>query len=274
MTIGQILLAVWQPRPAVVLGVGMLLVAYLVGARPHTRRLIPYCLGLLCLALALASPLEGLADGYLFSAHMLQHMILLLAPPLLLLGLPPALVRAVLRQPAIGRALSVLAHPAFAWPLATFTLLGWHLPGAYQAALRSLPLHQAEHLSFLVSAGLFWWPVVSPDRGEFTPALAPWSATLYLFSAMIASSVLGIILALANGVLYPIYDQLPDPQGIRPTLRGAWGLTALGDQQLGGMLMWIVGGLPYMAAIVTVIARWFSAPDDDDERLPDAALSA
>ena len=273
MTFGQFLLADWQPRPAVVLGIGLLLIAYLVGARPHTRRLVPYCLALLCLALALASPLEGLADGYLFSAHMLQHMLLLLAPPLLLLGLPPALARAVLRLPAIGRAMRVLTHPAFAWPLATLALFGWHLPGAYQAALRSLPLHQVEHFSFLVSAGLFWWPVISPDRGELTPALAPWSATLYLFAAMVASSVLGIILALSNGVLYPIYDQLPDPHGIRPTLRGEWGLTPLGDQQLGGMLMWIIGGLPYMAAIVTVIARWLGTPDDEDELLPDAALS-
>jgi putative membrane protein len=199
---------------------------------------------------------------------MLQHMILLLAPPLLLLGLPPALVRAVLRQPAIGRVMHVLTHPAFAWPLATLALFGWHLPGAYQAALRSLPLHQVEHFSFLVTAGLFWWPVVSPDRGDFTPALAPWSAALYLFAAMIASSVLGIVLALSNGVIYPIYDQLPDPHGMRPTLRGEWGLTALGDQQLGGMLMWIIGGLPYMAAIVTVIARWLGAPDDDQELVP------
>jgi len=195
-------------------------------------------------------------------------MLLLLAPPLLLLGLPPVWARAVLRQPAIARVMGVLTHPAFAWPLATLALLVWHLPGAYQAALRSLPLHQGEHFSYLVTAGLFWWPVISPDRGEFTHALAPWSAALYLFAAMIASSVLGIILALSNGVLYPIYDQFPDPHGVRPTLRGAWGLTALGDQQLGGALMWILGGLPYMAAIVTVIARWFGAPDDEDELIP------
>ncbi len=182
-------------------------------------------------------------------------------------------VRAVLRQPVIGRIVRALTHPVLAWPLATLVLFGWHAPGAYQAALRSLPLHQVEHFSFLVSAGLFWWPVVSPDRGEFTPALAPWSATLYLFAAMIASSVLGIILALADGVFYPIYEQLPDPHGVRPALRGDWGLTALGDQQLGGALMWIIGGLPYMAAIVTVLARWFSAPDDD-EAVPDAAVPA
>ncbi len=274
MTFGQFLIAVWQPRPAVVLGVGLLLVAYLFGARPHTRRLLWFCLALVCLLVALASPLEGLADGYLFSAHMLQHMLLLLAPPLLLLGLPPGLVLAVLRQPALARALRLLSHPALAWPLATLALFGWHLPGAYQAALRSLPLHQVEHFTFLVTAGLFWWPVISPDGGEFTPALAPWSATLYLFAAMIASSVLGIILALSNGVLYPIYDQLPDPHGMRPTLRGAWGMTAIGDQQAGGALMWIVGGLPYIVAIIVVIARWFGAPDDEDEAVPDAALPA
>jgi cytochrome c oxidase assembly factor CtaG len=273
MSFGQFLLAVWQPRPPVMLGIGLLLVAYLVGARPHTRRVVPFCLALLCLLIALASPLEALAEGYLFSAHMLQHMLLLLAPPLLLLGLPSAWVRAVLRLPAIGPVVRALTHPAVAWPLATLTLLGWHVPGAYQAALRSLPLHQAEHLSFLATAGLFWWPVVSPDGGEFTPALAPWSAVLYLFAAMIAGSVLGIILALSDGVFYPIYEQLPDPHGMRPTLRGEWGLTASGDQQLGGALMWIIGGLPYMAAIVIVIARWFGSPEDEDERLPGGAVS-
>jgi len=274
MTFGQFLLDVWVPRPAVVLGGGLLLAAYLYGVRPHTRRLVSFCLALVCLLVALASPLEGLADGYLFSAHMLQHMLLLLVPPLLLIGLPPELVRTVLRQPLIGRSLRLLTHPALAWPLATLALFGWHLPGAYQAALRSLPLHQIEHFSFLVTAGLFWWPVISPDRGEFTPALAPWSAALYLFAAMIASSVLGIILALSNGVLYPIYDQLPDPLGVRPTLRGEWGFTALGDQQLGGALMWIVGGLPFIAAIIIVIARWLNAPDDEDESVPDVAVSA
>ena len=91
---------------------------------------------------------------------------------------------------------------------------------------------------------------------------------------MIASSVLGIILALSGGVLYPIYDQLPDPLGVRPTLRGAWGLTALGDQQLGGALMWIIGGLPYVTAIVIVIARWLNAPDDEDDSMREAALPA
>lgn len=271
MTFGQFLLSAWQPRPAVLGGVGLLLVAYLVGARPLGRRLVAYCLGLACLLLALATPLETLAETYLFSAHMLQHMLLLGAPPLLLLGLPPALVRAVLRWPAIGRALRWLAYPAVAWPLATLALFGWHLPGAYEAALRSLPLHQAEHFSFLATAGLLWWPVISPDGGEFTPALAPWAATLYLFAAMIASSVLGIILALSNGALYPIYGELPDPYGLRPVLRGEWGLTPLGDQQLGGALMWVIGGLPYIGAIVAVIVRWLGAPEDDDDLLREAA---
>jgi cytochrome c oxidase assembly factor CtaG len=195
-----------------------------------------------------------------------QHLLLtLVVPPLLLLGLPGSFVRRVLRWPPAARIERTLGHPLLTWSLATIALWIWHLPALYDAALRNEALHIVEHLCFLATATLYWWPVIAPHRADHEPVLAPWAAGLYLFTGMAAGSLLGIIITFASPGLYPFYDHPVDPYGLLATLRTSWGLDPAGDQQLGGALMWIIGGIPYVIAIFVILARWFAAPDDDPE---------
>ena len=271
MTTGQLLSTGWHWEPGVVSGCALLAGLYLGLARPLTGRALVFLAGLLVLLLSLVSPLALLAEVYLFSAHMLQHMLLVLVvPPLLLLGLPPPAARSALARTPLGRTERLLAHPAPAWGLFNAGLWLWHLPALYDAALRQPGLHVVEHLIFLATATLFWWPVIAPAAGLVErPRLAPWAALLYLGAALVAGTVLGILLTFAPPDLYPSYRQPDDRLGLVPLLRDGWGLGPAADQQLGGLLMWIPGGLIYSLAMLVIFAHWFSQPDDlEDEPVP------
>ncbi len=262
MTTAQFLLTGWHPKPEVFAGCAIALGGYAALVRPLTARAALFAAGLLALLLGLVSPLDTLAHSYLFSAHMAQHLLLtLVVPPLLLLGLPPAFVGRLTAVPAIGRVEGALGRPLPAWGLATATMWIWHLPPLYDAALRDDAIHILQHLLFLATTTLFWWPILAP-AGH--PALLPaWAAGLYLFAALAAGSVLGIILAFAPPGLYAHYRQPRDTLGILPLVRNGWGLTPAGDQQLGGFLMWIPGGFVYSLAMFGALARWFGEPEDE-----------
>jgi cytochrome c oxidase assembly factor CtaG len=267
MTTWRLLISGWHWHPSVLLGSAALLLVYAVPLRFRlTRSALLFAAGILALLIALLSPLHTLGDSYLFSAHMLQHLLLLLlVPPLLLLGIPPEAIGPVLRWRALSRAERLLGHPLVAWSLGLGAMWLWHLPALYNAALEDPGLHIVEHLCFLVTAAIFWWPVVAPVEQS---RLAPLAAMLYLFAAMIASSLLGIILTFAPPGLYPIYLQGAGADPISRLLRDGWGLSPAADQQLGGLLMWVPGGLVYLCAIIGTFARWYSAPDMDEETVP------
>jgi putative membrane protein len=260
MTTWQLLLSAWHWHPSVLLGCAVLVVAYLRALRFRWFSVTPLFLaGVLLLLIALLSPVHTLGDSYLFSAHMLQHLLLLLVvPPLLLLGIPAPPIGRALHVPAMRSVERVLGQPLVAWILGIGAMWAWHLPALYNAALGNQGVHIAEHLCFLVTATIFWWPVVVPAPWS---RLAPFAALLYLFAAAAASSLLGIILTFAPPGLYPAYLQPADRLGILPLLREGWGLTPAVDQQLGGLLMWIPGSLVYLGAMIGGLARWYGAPD-------------
>lgn len=272
MTFGHFLMAGWRWEPSVVAGCGLLLAAYGAVARPLGRRALAFGAGWLVLLLSLVSPLDALGDTYLFSAHMVQHLLLtLVAPPLLLLGFPGTMVARLLRIAALGRVERTLAQPIVAWALALGALWVWHLPTLYNAALLHEGVHIAQHQTFLVTGAIFWWPIVAPREAGGAAPVAPWVAALYLFCAMAASSVLGIILAFAPPGLYPFYRQPPDSYGLLRTLREGWGLSLADDQQLGGALMWIPGSVIYSLALFGVLARWFGEADPESRQTASVA---
>lgn len=263
MTTSQLLWSAWVWEPSVVVGCSALVAGYLVLARPLTARAGYFFAGVAVLLFSLVSPLDVLGDGYLFSAHMAQHLLLILvAPPLLLLGLPTATVKWTLGRLPGARLGRALVHPVVAWALSTGIMFVWHLPALYDLAVRNELVHVAQHLLFLGSATLFWWPVVDPGAapGE-PPLLPPWVTLVYLFAAFGASSLLGIILTFAPAGLYPVYTAPDDYLGIVPLLREGWGLSAAADQQLGGLLMWVAGGAFYLLPIIAVFGRWMSQPE-------------
>lgn len=267
MTTGRLLATAWDWEPSVLIGCTALIAAY-VGA---TRRRLPrqmwyFFAGVAVLLFAQCSPLDALGDTYLFSAHMIQHLLLLLiVPPLLVLGIPPWLAERWLASPRISRAERALRQPAVAWLLGIGAMYVWHLPVLYNAALAHVNIHIAEHLCFLATGVIFWWPVCAPLAAA---RYAPLVALLYLFTAAVAGSALGIILTFTAPGLYPAYLNPVDARGFLPLIRNGWGLSPAVDQQVGGLVMWVPGGLVYLGAMIATLARWYGEADTEEEPSP------
>ncbi len=263
MTTAHLLAIAWSPDPSVIGGCAALLVAY--GAwlrRALTPRAITFATGVVVLVITLISPIDRLGELYLFSVHMVQHMLLILVvPPLLLWGLPVAATRGLLRVPVIDRLERTIGRPKVTLPLKILALYAWHVPALYDLALRNEQVHALEHLIFLVTATMFWWPVLTPLRER---RIKPQAAMMYLIGAMAAIALLGMAITLAPTVLYPFYSHPPDPYGALHLVRQGWGISALADQQIGGLLMWIGGGIFYIVAILTEFGLWFQEPEEDE----------
>ena len=218
MTTGALLAAAWEWDPSVVAGCIGLAVAYLASVRWRPPRRGLYTLaGILVLFLTLEGPLDALGDDYLFSAHMAEHLVLILVvPPLLLLGLPGAPLRRLLRHRPAAVLERVLSTPLVAWMLCVVTLWVWHLPVLYDLTLADERVHIFEHLTFLVTATIFWWPLLTPLKER---RMAPFPAIFYLYSAALANTVLGIILTFAPAGLYPAYLHPVDALGALKLIR-------------------------------------------------------
>lgn len=259
----QLFISAWDWEPSVVVGCAALLLVYFAALRFRFPKVAWYFIaGIIVLLLALVSPLDTLGDTYLFSAHMLQHILLILiVPPLLLLGMPRDLAERVLRRPLTSMAERVLSKPVLAWTLGVGTMWIWHWPPLYNAALASEPIHIVEHLMFLVTATIFWWPVIGPIKEL---RLAPLEAVVYVFGACVAHTVLAILLTFAPLGLYPAYLRPVDTLHILPLIRDRWGLTPRVDQQWGGLMMWVPACLVYLSVLLAILARWYQTPERDD----------
>jgi cytochrome c oxidase assembly factor CtaG len=257
MTTGGLILTGWDWEPSVLIGCGVLVFLYWRLVRPRRRREFAlFIAGDLVLLLALVSPIDSLADEYLFSVHMVQHLLLVLAvPPLLIAGLSREFVEGLLRGPRLARIEQVCARPLLAWVAAGAGFVFWHIPLFYNAALAHEGVHIVEHLTFLITATMYWWPLLHPMEES---RLSVGKAVVYLFSASMLNTVLGIWITFAPLGSYPAYIQPKDTLGALSLIRDAWGISARTDQQLGGLLMWVPAGLVYFSAIVAIVARWQS----------------
>jgi len=254
----------WAVHPSVAAGLVLLggLYVYLGGLRSARRHVASFAGALAVLFVALNGPLHNLSDTYLFSAHMAQHLVLTLVfPPLLLYGSPAHVVRPLLRPRwvmALGR---VVTRPLVAAIVFTGPIVIWHVPALYEAALRNHNLHIVQHLIFLTTAVLMWWPVLSPVPE--LPRIPHLLQLLYLFLLGIPMSVTGALITLSDSVLYPFYAAAPR----------VWGLSPLEDQQIGGLLMWVLGGL-MLWIVMSVVWFRYSVWDqraDAETKVPEAA---
>ncbi len=248
MTTAQFIRSGWTWNPALLVAGACALVIYVAAFRDH-RRIGWFAAALTVLLLTLLSPLNTLADGYLFSAHMVQHILLLLiVPAFLLLGLPQSLSLAVWPR--------VFAHPLAGWLAGVGAMWFWHAPALCNAAVASRPVHALQTVSLLVLGGVFWRQILAPREEE---RLSPPRAIFYLFSVCVACSVLGIIITFSPVTVCSIYTMQPnDRLGMLPTIRNSWGFSPERDQQIGGLLMWVPMCLIYLTAILAQISRWFA----------------
>jgi len=217
-------------------------------------RLASFVAGIVALFIAIASPLEAF-DDLLLQIHMTQHLLLMIvAPPLLLAGapaialirgIPPRLARAVvgpvLRSRAVRRLFAWITEPLVCWIAFAAATWGWHLPAAFQLALRSDGWHVAEHACFLTTALMFWYPVIQP-----WPSVARWprwAMLPYLLLADGQNTILAALFMFSERLIYPIYATAPRIAGFTP----------LGDQIVAGAIMWVPGSIFYLVPAALIM---------------------
>ncbi len=259
----------WPFLPSVIIGLALLTGGYLAavtrwrrrfpGSRPVPRgRIAAYLLAMGTIFLALHTPLDTLSDDYLFSVHMTQHLLLtLIMPPLLLIGVPGWLIWPLFaRWPALLALGRALTRPVTAFALFNVIFIGYHVPAVYGLAQESEPLHILGHLLFMTTGVITWWPVLSPLRE--LPPLAPPLQMLYLFLQTLPSQALGALLTFNATPLYEHYAAAPR----------VWGfMTAQADQELGGLIMWVIGGAFFLGAFAAVFLRWAQLQEAAERRV-------
>ena len=259
-----LILASWSFEPVPAFGLLFAAIVYWRGWS-RVRRLAPerfpewrlasFIIGLTVVYIALASPLDAFAS-WLLSVHMVQHLLLtMVAPPLILQGAPflPMLsglprgfarhgLGPFLSEPHLKKIGAFLVHPFFAGPLFMLSNVLWHLPALYELALGSRTIHQVEHLCFLGTALLFWWPVVQPWPSR--PALPRWVAVPYLLVVDLQNTALSGFFTFYGLVLYPTYASAPRISS----------LSAIDDQTFAGTIMWVPGSIAFLlpAAIIAI----------------------
>ena len=276
--VAQAVLASWSfPTIATTLGLltallyvrGWLALKAAAPTRFTVGRLGSFLSGLAILEIALASPIDTF-DPFFLADHMLQHMLLMMVvPPLLLLGEPeipllrglprwisqrvlgPMLVSKPIRRIGHG-----LAHPAVCWLVMALAMIGWHLPAAYELALHSSGWHELEHICFLVASTLFWWPVIQPwpSRSRWPR----WTMPIYLLLADFVNSIVSAFLVFSDRVLYPSYLTVPR----------LWGISAQNDQVAAGAIMWILGSFAYLIPAVLITVRLLSPRPPEARSVP------
>jgi cytochrome c oxidase assembly factor CtaG len=265
----------WPSAPwllaAILLTAGVYLRGWLILRRWSGGRLAAFSGGLVVIYLALASPIEPVAD-LLLQVHMLQHLLLLMvAAPLLWLGAPmlpvlrglprPVLVYWVaplLASRPLRRLVRRLTHPLAAVPVFVAATWFWHLPPLYDLALRSRGWHYAQHATFLAAALLFWYPVVRPYPSR--PRWSPWLLLPYLLVADLSNTALSAVLTFSERVLYPYYAEVPRLAGI----------SVLDDQSAAGVLMWVPGSVAFLVPLFAIGVRLLSGAQGETVKSPTA----
>lgn len=256
----------WNFHPSIILGLFLLGGAYLWGLvkmRPRSplvddgqpKQGIAFFLGLLVIFLAECSPLHDLSEDYLFSAHMFQHMLLtMVVPPLLIMGTPGWLLSPFLRSRWVFRAARLLTLPLVAFVLFNGNLALWHLPEFYGLALRVHNVHIFQHLTFLGTGVLLWWPILSPLPE--LPRLSYPAQMLYLFLQSFVPAVLASLIVFSDTLVYQWYGETPL----------IWGLSPLADQQIAGLIMKLGGTAVLVLALAIIFFAWFNGEEAEAEK--------
>jgi len=273
-SVGQAVLLSWSAPPAASFALAVTAIVYLRGWILMRRARVPFVppwravsflLGLLALWAALASPLDTFSS-FLITAHMVQHMLLMMvAPPLILLGAPliplvrglPAFAAREFAGPFLNwrvalRVGNVLTNLWFALVLMGVVMFGWHTPRLYELALASSSWHEFEHACFFVASLIFWWPVVQPWPSR---AHAPrWAIVPYLLIGDVQNTALSAILIFSDRVLYPSYAAMPR----------LFGFSAQHDQAASGAIMWVMGSLAFLVPAVVIAVQCLSTRTEQE----------
>lgn len=249
----------FTPAPGVVDGILAISVIYLLAVGPGRRYLAPgqpferwraglFFTGVAILILAVATPIDSIGEKYLFSVHMLQHVILIfLMPPFLMIGCPTWLVDFILRTEGLGAVLRFLIKPVVAAFLFNFMLIWWHIPAFYELALRDNFVHLAEHVCFVGTAILMYWPLLEPSK--VVPPSHPGIKLLYILGVSILQLPLFAALCFSTKVFYPTYANAPRIADLTP----------IDDQILGGAIMKMSAVFYMFIGLSVFFYRWYQS---------------
>ena len=235
-------------------------------------RPIAYLSGLLILGITLMSPIDVLSSQ-LFTMHMIQHVLLvMIIPPLILLANPMPFSLWGLPKEArmtvggwfssgsrLRRVLKSLTGAGFVWLAFVIVIWGWHDPNAYNLALENSLVHDLEHITFILVAMLFWWHIIGAGP-RIHRSLSPAARIAFTLSAIPPIMIAGVAIAFAVEPIYPYYDAVPR----------LWGLSTLQDQRIAGIIMWVPGSMMYMIAALILVARWLQK-EETKPWLPEAS---
>ena len=258
----------WGGHPDALIGLIALESAYLMGVGPlrqrygladdvDPRKIATFTLGVLVIFVAVLSPIHVVAEKYLFSVHMTQHVLItLIAPPFLIIGTLDWLIRPLLRPNWAFRGLKILTNPVGAFLVFNLVFSIWHLPSLYHVSVTNHGVHFVEHLLMVGTGVLVWWPLTStmPEL----PKMSPPVAMLYLFGLSLGQIILFGALVFATEPLYEFYVNAP-----RISV-----LTPLTDQQIGAVIMKIGGGVLFLGLLIVIFFRWFG--EEERKRIADS----
>jgi putative membrane protein len=255
----------WPLDPSVYAGLLALWLGYAWLARdrePSRLRSLFFGLGLLALWVALETPIDTISDRYLDSVHMVQHVLLgVIAPPLLLLGLSEPMAARIAALPG----LRALTAPVPAQLAAAVVMVGWHLPLLYDATLRWEELHVVEHLTFVASGVLFWWPLIRTTSAGAGWVLSAPGKLLYLLVGTLPQDGVALVLSFSRVPFYDFYTHAP---------RLVSQLDPVTDQTLAGGTLMVLGKASFVVAALAIFFRWATAPDGEEAEAGAAALRA
>jgi putative membrane protein len=255
-------LSPWHAHPDVWLLFGSIVAAYLIAVRRHARetgepvakrRTRFFVAGVAVLWIGADWPMHDLAERYLYLVHMSQHLLFtLIAPPLLIAGMPAWLLRRFLRPRPVATAFGFLTKPLVALIVFNSALLFVHWPAVVELSVRSEWFHFGLHVMLVSTALLMWWPVMSP-LPEY-PALPAPGQMLYLFLQSLAPTIPASFLTFGSHLLYPVYGTFPR----------IWGISALTDQLIAGLIMKLIGGAILWVFITAIFFRWYRQERQDE----------
>jgi putative copper resistance protein D len=268
-----IILSTWSDDPLPWIGIILATAGYLAAVRvvdrahPATRvprwRIGAWLAGVAVIAIGVVSAVDGYAES-LFTVHMVQHLLLsMVAPPLLALGAPVTLalrassarIRRTVLLPILHlRVVRAVSWPPVGWTLFAVVMWATHFSPLFNAALEDEALHSAEHLLYLVAGLLFWWPVIGADPIRWR--LSPLGRMAYLAAQMPLNTAVGLAIYFAPSILYPHYA----------SLGRTWGPDPLTDQQLAGIVMWGVGDVILLGALILSVEAWLRADEKRSRR--------
>jgi putative membrane protein len=256
----------WLPDPGVLAPIALLVFVYVRRFRAARReeggrgagwpQALAFGAGVLALLLAVASPIDALGEDYLFSAHMVQHVLLGdIAPVLLLLSLSRVIMRPATRRLAsVERRLGAFASPWTGLALWLSLMYFWHVPALYDAALENPVVHLLEHASFFTAGVCVWWPLIQPV--PMRRPLKGFQTVRYIGAAKFGLAALGLYLTWSSSVFYPYYEQVPR----------IWGLSAVADQNAGGAIMMVEQSVTFVIALAYLFSRMLTQSEVDERR--------